>query len=225
MDGFGSLLAIAKLLNDVEIMVDDHHNVGLTIRSGIGNNFTKMMSEQYEHEARINECPKRTVELCPDGSQKIAYEEMSDKIKLEFIQTLDRISKLDYGRLITNAIGSTNLFANKDEFSQVFYKEPEVFMEYMRLRKEQILKEYQVELRMYAKFKSLKPAHIKYWSNTQYLTHNVVYKNKKMPLPDCLKSFFEDEDKKILVIKGTSSVGKASSLLFTLQYIENNIRT
>lgn len=46
-----------------------------------------------------------------------------------------------------------------------------------------------------------------------------------MPLAQCLKEHFEDEDKKILVIKGSSSIGKTSCLAYLKSFVDTNIRT
>lgn len=57
-------------------------------------NFTKLSGENYDQEARLHDCPARMVELTPDGSRRIRFDELSDQLKLEFISQLKQITNI-----------------------------------------------------------------------------------------------------------------------------------
>lgn len=117
------------------------------------------------------------IELSSDGTRRVKFDDLSPKVKLEFIQQLSKISKLRYPEDILNGIGTTDLFPDSEAFQKVFGKNPEKFANFFTLRKEQLCdKEYGTELRMFAKYGSLEPKIKKYWINTIYLVPHVTYK-------------------------------------------------
>lgn len=108
----------------------------------------------------------------------------------------------------------------------MFDKTPDQFTNWFVLRREELCdREYGVELRMFSRFASLKPLVPKYWLNPIYLVPNVLYRGKRVPLQQCIRQWYEEEEHKILVVKSPSSIGKTSTLTYLKKHIETAFRT
>lgn len=78
---------------------------------------------------------------------------------------------------------------------------------------------------MFTRFGSLKPTIAQYWLNTIFLVPHVLSNNKRVPLQQCIRQWYEEEEHKIMVVKSPSSIGKTSTLVYLKKHIESTFRT
>lgn len=226
LKGYGKLLAAAKFLNDLELYSADRQHFGFEIVDGTANNWIKLSSDNFDQERRVHDCASRTIELCLDGSRSVRFSDLSEALKLEFIEELRRINSLNLPQEILSCIDNTKLFPEREAFERTFGKTPEQFANFYAMRRDALCsQEYGVEMRMLARFGALKPVLSQYWLNSIYLVPHVLYRGKRVSLQKCIRQWFEEEEHKILVVKSPSSIGKSTTLNYLKKHLDSTFRT